>query len=399
MRILFLLQELPYPIKNGMNWKIFHLLKYLSKDWQCDVISFYDTISSIDNCTKNFDHVNWVGFYKKPNIFKYYYYLIVCLLQLKPFSFARYYSKRLFLDLKVLKSNYDVVHYDMVNMAQYFQSDIASVHSPNDATSLFYKKLNAITNSRLIKARLFLAQCLLSRFEKFAYPKFDNVHVLANDDAEYLRSICPGINTTVIPFGVQSGSLLANSSEKSIDLLVLGGGNDPAVSVGIEEFIKTCLPFLFSKFPYLTVRFHGRGAKNLLSKFLPNPDMRISSSDWVDDIELLIHSAKLIILCDKAGTGIKTRAIQSLSCGACIVGTKISFEGLSNYFENQRHCYVVDDICDMQSVIIDLLKNSNLRYQVGKAGNMALNISLTWEILISSYVKLYLNAKQHHLNY
>jgi len=40
MKILYILQEFPFPPNNGMRWKIYNLLDYMARRHECHIISF-----------------------------------------------------------------------------------------------------------------------------------------------------------------------------------------------------------------------------------------------------------------------------------------------------------------------------------------------------------------------
>lgn len=56
---------------------------------------------------------------------------------------------------------------------------------------------------------------------------------------------------------------------------------------------------------------------------------QVEISSWVEDFNALIDRASVVVLPDLAGTGIKTRALQSMARGKPIVGTYVAFEDLA----------------------------------------------------------------------
>ena len=42
MKILYLLQDLPYPLTNGVRVKVFNLISYMTKSHECHIVSFGD---------------------------------------------------------------------------------------------------------------------------------------------------------------------------------------------------------------------------------------------------------------------------------------------------------------------------------------------------------------------
>lgn len=52
------------------------------------------------------------------------------------------------------------------------------------------------------------------------------------------------------------------------------------------------------------------------------------SYSYVENLQEFINSYTYIILPDTCGSGIKTRTVFCMKCGACIIATKIATEGI-----------------------------------------------------------------------
>lgn len=407
LRILFLLQDIPFPISDGMRWKVFHLLQYLSPRHQCDVIAFSaDAWPDLAALKRELPRVNWLSVVPTASGATRLIRAAMALLSGRPASLGRFQNPAFTRALRdtLARHQYDVVHYDIVNMAQHYVEGIPSVHSPNDATSLFYARMAANVKHRLIRLKLKIGASLLGRYERRNYSKFTKIHVVSNVDANYLRTTVPGADVAFIPFGVSpvkahlEVNRMVGASRDNNFVLILGGANVPGVAAGIEEFILVAAPEIARRFPSVRFRIQGRGTEKLLHR-IGIAASNIEASGWVDDLDDLIRSAAVVVLPDMAGTGIKTRALQALGCGATVVGTEVAFEGLREYVRSDEHCVIAESMASLANEVLLLLGDTQKRQSIGRAASRLAHDQLSWSKLGPQYEDLYRSAiGSHHLN-
>lgn len=405
MKILFALQDIPFPISDGMRWKMFYLLKYLSERHQCDILAFSDSALNFMPPTEALPHVNWLGFFQKNKGVRRFLMAIMYIFRGKPPSMAIY-ANRSFdqrLDQIISKHKYDVLHCDVFNMAQYWREDIATVHSPNDATSLFFKKTALHASSFFVKVRYIAAAFLIFRYEAKYYPRFDAIHVVSKIDADYLRFHNVNKNIFPIPFGVPDASGLQNDYLNNHKLqvskdkiLILGGANAPSISDGIKEFYKICIPKILNACPDAKFHFQGRGTEELIQKLGASDDINITASNWINDLNSLIQQSTIVILPDRTGTGIKTRALQALACGSVVIGTSIAFEGLQDFVTDKVDCIISKDISGITDAVIFLLANKSKCSEIRSAAVNLTKSSLSMASLLPEYEAMYRVAVLHH---
>jgi len=125
--------------------------------------------------------------------------------------------------------------------------------------------------------------------------------------------------------------------------------------IGIITFINTCWKQLADLDHTLVVT--GRNPSNSLRdvcnsfnniKLIPNPS----------NIEEVVRDAKLLILPDMSGSGMKLRVAEALSLGIPVVGTKC---GLKGYDDIGKYGYAVDDVQDMAKVIRQLFTDDHTK--------------------------------------
>lgn len=290
---------------------------------------------------------------------------------------------------------YDVIHYDIVNTAQFlsFAPSVPSVHSPNDATSFFYRRMALSERSFLLRAKLKVASALLRSYEQANYARFSKIHVVADSDAAYLKRLVPQADIVKIHFGVDDVDVRAKASEVSNDaplILVLGGSNVPGIAGGIREFVEYGVPRILRRFPGVRIKFHGRDMEKFLTGIPIANQVEISS--WVEDFNALIDQASIVVLPDLAGTGIKTRALQSMARGKPIVGTDVAFEGFQDAVVHGEHCLIASTIEDVTTMVEDLIGDKEKCRAIGESAIQLITREFSWGVLIDKYADLYGSA-------
>lgn len=400
LNILFLLPELPYPVSDGMRQKTFNLLKILATHHTCDVISFYsEGKNQLDAARIALPEVNFLSVISLESCITRSLRAILNLFLLLPPSFARFQNRK-FISAVIQateRKEYDVVHYDIINIAQYqrYLPFIPSVHSPNDATSLCSRRRLESAKTPWQKFKLTIASKLLERYEKRHYGAFSKIHVVSKNDAQYLNSGLPADCVEYIPLGIadfdresQPGRQV--KSEKLV--LVLGESNLQHVSAGLLEFLDEAAPELLGHTPRLKIQLHGKGTQAAIAGHPLSKDGRIEISAWVDNLNTLICSADVVVLPDKSGTGVKTRALQAMACGAAVVGTPAAFEGISDVVHNGTHCIIVDTPFAIAGAVKKLLSDQAACEQLGNAAAELIKANFSWKHLAPQYERLYFSA-------
>jgi len=399
LRILFLLQDLPYPISDGMRQKAFNLLALLAQHHTCDVISFSSGGSEQLEATRlALPGVNFLATIEAEGALRRSFRALWNVVKLLPPSFARYQNPSFRAEvLQAVESRaYDVVHYDIVNMAQFHAllPAIPSVHSPNDATSLCSYRMACNVAGMFDRAKLFIAARLLRRYEHKHYADFTRVHVVSKMDADYLRTLVPSCRVEYIPLGMSIPSVRApiQGAEQSPLVLMLSESNAEHVSPGLIDFLNVTAPRLLEQDSELKIRVHGKGAEEAIAGHALAEHQRVSVSSWVDDLNSLIRAADVVVLCDKSGTGVKTRAMQAMVCGAAVVGTQASFSGMGESLVDGRDCLIAGSPEAMADAVASLLKRPSLRAELGAAGAQLIREEFSWEALSDRYEGLYYDA-------
>lgn len=404
MRLLFVLPSFPFPPADGGRAKIFNILRYLSVRHKCDLICFGDIDrADVAGLRQHIPSIGEVWIVSPPSWIARIFRTLTNLILLRPPSLARYSSPEMLKRIDAIKQtgSYDAIHFDIINMAPYHRNcrDIPSIHSPNDATSLVYRRLSENVTSLTLGLRLRAASLLLARYERKHYADFSKIHVVSEIDRDYLASVAPKASVVVVPItsGYTHGvSALYPREEQSGAPMITVCGNlgDPAIAAGFREFMRLVLPVVSGAYPELRVRVLGRRISASLKRELKEHS-QIEYLAWVDSFEDFLSASDVLLLPDSAGApGAKTRTVQAMALGRAVLGSAVAFEGIP--IVNRRHGAVYrthEECCDL---LMLLLGNSEMRNELGAAAARLAADEYSLERIGPQYEAMYLQVVRCH---
>ena len=194
-----------------------------------------------------------------------------------------------------------------------------------DAISL--RQLRLVENSKGLAKVLSFAKYLGTRYlEKKFLPNAKRVLVVSPVDAEYYKRRIGLHNVSNTGLIVEESYFDYDTTKvsKSYDILVLGNMDIPYIRNGFLRFFAHCADLVKAR--DIKIGVVGRSSSQLLSS-LDTKGMQLENSDWVDNYVETACSARLILLLDETGTGLKSRVAQIMTLGIPLVGTAPVFEG------------------------------------------------------------------------
>lgn len=387
--------------------KVFNVLKALVPNHECDIVCFGDFDPELDSGLK--EALPGIGVIRKvplPAGGLQFMAVLGTVLQLMPPSFAGFSSRGMQAELrKALRDGkYDVVHYDIINMAQYHDGEeaIASVHSPNDATSQVYFRQARVAAGLLKKLRLYLSALLLRKYERDKYAQFSKVHVVSDDDGSYLNKVVPEAEIEVIP--ISSGysyelcrnAHLARAFGDAPIVVVCGNFGDAGISLGLEKFLVDVFPHVREEFQGIRLRLLGPRLSNELLERV-RACASIEYVAWVESFEGFITEADVVLVPDLAGApGAKTRVVQAMALGKAVVGSTTAFEGIP--VSNGSQGFVYDSSEQCRTFLVELLQNDARRQALGAAAASLAAEMYSFERVSPKYEALYVAARERHVN-
>lgn len=398
MTLLFLLQDFPYPPTTGINRKVYGLLSYLaSRGWKCDVLCFGrpEALKRISEFEAAIPGVKVLSIIPLSSGIVIFLKKFLSILRGLPPSFGGFSSRefRTALTKAISAKAYNVVHYDVINMAQYLPlgPKIPSVLSSNDAISLFYEGMIRESHGLFRRLYLTLAKSLIKRFERRVYPKFSRVHVVSEQDSQYLKNICPGLSIEVIPIAAEESFIDFIPSRadlpKNMPRIVFTGNLDiPGIANGLLDFLDNAYSDVVANSCPFELYVLGPNASL-------EDEKRISAFHgvkyfrWVEDYKGFLSRADILLALDRSGTGIKTRVLDAMALGKPVVGTPIMFSGISA--QTGRHCLICKNAKEIGAAVKLLLNNTALIESLGATARELMLTEYTMKVVGPKWETLY----------
>lgn len=404
MRILFILPCLPFPPEDGGRAKVFNVLRFMSERHVCSLICFGRASPGLlDGIRKALPHLGSIYMIPPPGGGALKLTALGNMLCLRPPSFARFASAQLRERLAAFVNGNacDVIHYDIINMAQYLDCapGIASLHSPNDATSNVYFRMAAAAHGWWPRLKLVVSAMLLRRFEQREYRNFSLVHVVSGADEHYLKGLDASIATAVVPISsgyscsiVRQGCTLGVATTLSV--AVCGNLGNAAIAAGFIAFLDDVFPRILEAFPGVRLRVLGRDVeKGLLRRI--GAMSNVEYFPWVEDFDAFISAADIVLVPDAAGApGAKTRVVQAMALGRPVLGSTTAFEGVPAEHGTHGLIYAGSTAC--LSALKRLLSDPGLRVRMGHAAAVLAAEEYSIERVGPRYEALYRAAFDKH---
>lgn len=399
MKILYLLQDVPFPPSDGIRLKVYNVIEYMARDHECHVLAFGETAAHerAIELRKAVPGLRvWGIFPPRKGLRLLLSRVQTTALRLLPPSMGRYQNLGFADTLRGLlqQESYDVIHYDVVNMAQYIDlgTGTASVHSPNDATSLGYVREAEETKQPLTRAARRLSARLLARFERRVYPRFTKIHVVSEIEAQGLLSVCQNIDVEIIAPAVNRpflgfGEATDPPGDGTAPTLVFTGSLAmPGIANGLLEFMQLSYPRILAAFPGVRCRVLGRNPSAALSRRLAAiPGVRVMP--WADDYVGAIAAANVVVFPERGGSGIKNRVLQAMCLGKAVVGSREAFRGVNA--QHGVNCFICANPSEFVESIVRALADRDLRQRLGQAARHFILTNHTMDTLGPRWVSLY----------
>jgi glycosyltransferase involved in cell wall biosynthesis len=403
MRLLFLLQACPYPPTDGDRWKIYNLLQYLAPQHECHVLAFGDEADAraLRQVATELPGLRVLGVFPRRGGITLAGRQVLALLGRRTFPSALRYESAAFTEClaSALRANtYDLVHVDLVNLL-FRRRDLGAVPallSINDAASLRHRRRADEVRGVFAAALARQVAAALHRQEREWLPRYDAVHVVSADDAEYLRTACGADNVRVISICVDPAYLRLPAGpvprEGAVRVFTAGTLDEAHIALPLEEFVRDHWPRVRAARPGITLEVVGRTRQRgrLAAWLAAQPGVTYRA--WVEDYPQTLAGAHIAAIFDRGGTGVKNRTLQALAAARATVAFREGFAGID--VRSGEHCLIADDLEAFAAHLLALVASPARAEELGRAARALVAarhtpeaIGRCWEELYQSIVR------------
>lgn len=388
-KILYLCHRIPYPPNKGDKIRSFNEIKFLSKKYTIDLITFADDsrdLKHTNELKKNCRQVQVLSLKTKIAKIR----GIVSLLAGQSISQGYFYSKAFqnTFDQWTAAENYDAIICFSSPMAEYI---FKSKHCPisncqeliMDFCDLDSDKWLQYSQRKKFPANLLfkIEASRLLKFEKKINQTFDQSIFVSDKEAElFCNYFKEAQNIKVIPNGVDhkffdSATVKLNSPFLS-PMIMFSGAMDYYANIdGVSWFAEKILPEIKKKIP--KIKFYIVGSNPGPAVKALERDKSIIVTGFVEDIREYYKAADLCVIPLRIARGVQNKVLEALSMEKSVISTSQAVQGIRPDVCNVLK--IEDDPVAFAKKTISLLRNSTKSTEGGKAARRFVTLHYDWE--------------------
>lgn len=399
MNVLFLSQIVPYPPHGGVLQRGYNLLKELSRDASIHLLAFVhpDVLPHAESLEasrialqKHCVAVEYFQLWPKTSPVHRVAGLAAAALSSMPFSVLAHRSRAFHGRVRDLVSSnrFDVVHADTIALAQFLDSQwsIPTVLTHHNIESQLMERRAGAETGFLARTYLRREARKLSAYENQMSRMFDvNVFVSKTDERTLAERI-PGLQTSVVPNGVDVEYFTPHQKNGRPTLIYTGGMNMFANRDAVLYFLEKMWPLIKKAVP--TVRFFAVGQdppKELLDIAARDPQVVVTG--YVTDVRPFVWDATVYVVPLRVGGGTRLKVLDAMAMGKAIVSTSIGCEGLD--VKPDVHLLVADEPAAFADKTIQLLRDAELRARLGRNARELVEQCYSWKKIGRQLIEAY----------
>ncbi|MBN1121015.1 MAG: glycosyltransferase [Anaerolineae bacterium] len=370
MRILYITDEIPYPVISGSPLYSNNLVRRLAQKHEVWMAAFVvseeqeEGIPKIEEFCKGVITAPMVmgsGLSRPVDFFRF-------LLSGKPPDLRLYLSDEFTNKLRQITSevHFDVVEIEHTEMGLYLQvlpADLRkkSVWVLQDIDWNRFVRIAQLEKRLLRKIRVYLHAKMMRIWKPRYAEQFARVTTVSQRDKDLMLEVNPKLKVEVIPVGVDTQVMqpLPDTNPTPTILFVGNMGYVPNAE-GITYFCRDILPLIRKEIPDVEVWIVGI---NPLPEVLALAEEHIHVTGRVEDIRPYYERCQVSIIPLRAAGGARLKILESMALKRPVVTTTIGQEGQSNLVDGQ-HMMIADNTEEFAEKTIRLLKDRNLRQRI-----------------------------------
>ncbi len=399
--LLALTPQPPYPLHQGTAIRNFHLLRWLSGRYRCDLVSFSDSPVEADSPLRDLcDQIVTVP----PPVRNTSGRVRTTFLSPMPDMALRLRSDQMYQALRPLleRRRYDIIQIEGIEMAPYglWAAGILREHggSPwivfddHNAEYVLQKRafLTDVRNPLRWPGALysFIQWLKLRRYEREVCLRSDAVVAVSGRDAEALRSLDDRIDPIVVPNGVDTSRYGGfREEQKTIPpTLVFTGKMDFRPNVdAMTWFASAIWPRIRAGDQSVRLLVVGQKPHPKVQRLGENPGITVTG--FVPDIRPYIASAHVYVVPLRMGGGTRLKVLQAMAMGKAIVSTSLGAEGIGA--SDGREILLRDDPEAFAEAVTSLLADGARRRSLGEAARKFVEERFDWNVIAPGLAKAY----------
>ena len=411
MRILFVTQNLPYPLNSGAKIKSYQFLKALAAKHDVTLLSYVrsrqenrycrhlsEFCEQIDTCLLKRARLRDVGIYAASVLLR------------KPFVTSRDCVREMNQKVgRLLSSNeYDIIHIDHLQMAQFVPEGIDALKVLDE------HNVEWCIIERIARSERSVAKRILAAIE---YPKLRQFEIWACSQADYVLTVTEVDSLSLAGLLTESENGLANPKMRTIPIGVdteyfsyswEGEGRAKCALVGsmywppnvdaAVYFCRDILPLARESIPELEFDIVGlKPARVLLS--LERAVSGVNVTGTVADVRPYMKDCGVFVVPLRAGSGMRVKILNAMATGIPVVSTSVGCEGikglvsveepLSERDNRKANIWVADSPEQFSRAVVSIISGNELAKTLSRNGRELMRTGYDWAVVREKILAVY----------
>lgn len=384
MRILFITARLLYPVNRGDKVRPFNFARVLSQKHTLHLLSFIQSkteIQHVEALKKWFDFVDTVYL----PAWKSYLNMAINVLSGKPLQVSYFKSNQFQkkIDQILRKNEFDMVYIFHLRMAQYFlkRNDVYRGLDLCDSVSFFMGRL--VKYAKWYMKPIYAYEISnVKRYERDLMKYFDEYWIISEEDRAQLEGGSFFENVYIVRNGVDMDYFNRNqwtTDNRQQNAIIFVGYMGIESVDAIFYFYEQILPVVRKEAPDLKFYIIGANPPDKVNALAR--DKNIIVTGYVEDLRDWYRKASVAIAPMRFVAGMQNKILEAMAMSLPVVTTFYGNEGI-NAREGET-IFVEDEPDRFAQRILQLLKDDNLRRELGNRARRFVQQNYRWNLVLN----------------
>ena len=378
MRILCLTPRLPYPPHGGDRLRAYHIIKRLSQEHELSLISFIAQNAEKKHLTPLRDLCRDVRvlimspFHSVSRV-------LTNLWRPDPMQ-ALYYRSPAMQELVTNTLNrrqYDAAYVHLFRMAPYV-AHMTNIYRIADLTDVISKGIGYSLPYREPVSRLIyrLEKPRIARYEHWVAQNFEETWLISAGERRHLSHSCPSANIHIVTNGVDTDLFHPTGRSCQPNSLLFVGKLSVFHNVDAAiHLTRDVLPLIRQKISDCRLDIVGVNADDRVQRLGKYPGVTVKG--FAPDLNECLNRCAVFVAPLRAVAGVQNKVLEAMAAAKPVVTTSLVNRGLCA--KPGRDLLIADDTETTARQVIKLLRNRQLRTQLGIAGRRFVKQHFKWD--------------------
>jgi sugar transferase (PEP-CTERM/EpsH1 system associated) len=286
------------------------------------------------------------------------------------------------------QDHYDAVIFESVFMAGYHVPDELAVII--DQHNIEHELLQRTYEQEQSRIRKWFNWWEARKLKPIELARCRNAQrVLVTSEREYLllKRLVPQSRATVVPNGVDTRLFhkIEEQQEVANRIVFTGTMNYYPNIQAVLFFARECWSRIQAQIPAATWQIVGKSPPPEVEQLAALPGVTVTGA--VPDVRPYLAAASVAVAPLLIGSGTRLKILEALAMQKAVVSTNLGCEGLA--VETGKHLCVADQPELFAQSVIDLLRSTEKRTSLGKAGRALVEAEYSWEQCGNSAIRAF----------